>query len=129
MHKALWVVQGLLAFAFLGAGSMKLTTPLDELLANGMAFVEHMPAAVVRFIGAAEVAGGLGLVLPAALRIKPILTPLAAALLAVVMLLAVATHVLLGDVGGAMPSIVLGSLSAFVAWGRLKQHPIAPKLA
>lgn len=129
MNKALWVVQGLLALAFVGAGSMKMTTPIDELLANGMAFVEHMPATLVRFIGVSEVAGGLGLILPAALRIRPRLTPVAAAALVVVMVLAVITHVLLGDVGGAAPSLVLGALSAFVAWGRFVKHPIAPKLA
>ncbi len=128
MHKALWVVQGLLAFAFVGSGIMKISTPIDEMLANGMAFVEHAPAALVRFIGIAEFAGGLGLILPAALRIKPRLTPVAAASLALVMLLAVVTHVVMGDLGGAAPALVLGALSLWVAWGRFVKHPISPKL-
>ena len=68
MNLALWAVQALLALAFLAAGSMKLAVPVDQLLANGMSFVAYTPEALVRFIGACEVAGALGLVLPSALR-------------------------------------------------------------
>lgn len=127
MHIALWIVQVLLAFAFLGAGGMKLATPVDQLLANGMTFVQHTPELGVRFIGLSEAAGALGLVLPAALRIQPWLTPLAAALLAVVMVLALFTHIALGEWGGLAAPIVLGGLSAFVAWGRHKAVPIAAR--
>ena len=124
MNIVLWILQGLLALAFVAAGGMKLALPIEELLANGMTFVEHMPAFLVRFIGAAEVAGALGLLLPAATRIAPKLTPLAAASLAVVMILAVGTHVWLGEYGAVVPPIVLGSMAAFVAWGRAIKRPI-----
>ncbi len=126
MNIALWIVQALLALAFFGAGVMKLTAPIDELLQNGMAFVEHVPALLVRFIGLSEVAGAVGLILPAATRIKPRLTPLAGALLALVMLLAVGTHLLMADLHFA-PALILGALSAFVAWGRLRKAPILPR--
>ncbi len=124
LHLALWLVQGLLAFAFFGAGSMKLFTPIDE-LARRMAWAREMPD-LARFIGASELAGALGLLLPAATRIKPVLTPIAAACLALVMVLAVGFHVMKGDMQFA-PATVLGALSAFVAWGRFKAAPIAAR--
>src|SRR2546426_5958788 len=74
MNVALWVVQGLLAALFLFAGGAKLVLPLDQ-LAGPVA----LPGWFLRFIGAAEGLGALGLVLPGLLRIRPGLTPLAAA--------------------------------------------------
>lgn len=127
MHLALWAVQALLALAFLAAGGMKLATPIDQLLANGMTFVAYTPEPLVRFIGASEVAGALGLILPSALRLAPRLTPLAAALLAVVMVLAAGAHLSHGEAPMVLPNIVLGGLSAFVAWGRLRRAPILPR--
>jgi putative oxidoreductase len=127
MHIALWIVQALLAFAFLMAGGMKMAAPISELLANGMTFVEHTPEALVRFIGVAEFAGALGLILPSALRIQPKLTPIAAGLLAVVMVLGAGTHVMLGEFSALGAPIVLGGLSAFVAWGRWTSKPIAAR--
>jgi hypothetical protein len=125
-HFALWGVQGLLALAFTGAGLLKLTTPIVE-LAGQMAWVQSTPEPLVRFIGAAELAGALGLILPSALRIKPILTPIAAALLVLVMGLAAGKHLTLGEAPMIVPNIVLGGLSAFVAWGRGMKAPIAGK--
>lgn len=127
LNVGLWVVQVLLAFAFLGAGFMKMTKPADELIAAGMTWINSTGVPMLRFIGTSEFLGGLGLILPAALRIMPKLTGIAAALLVVVMVLAVGTHVMMGDLDHAPPSIVLGALSAFVAWGRLKAAPIAPR--
>jgi len=127
MNIALWIVQALLAVAFGMAGAMKLATPVDELVANGMTFAAHVPAWVPKLAGAAEVLGAVGLVLPAALKIKPALTPLAAAGLVVVMILAVGTHVVLGEWAALGGPIVLGALSAFVAWGRYAARPIAPR--
>ena len=128
MKIALWIVQALLAVAFFMAGIMKLTAPLDELIANGMTFVEHTPALVVRFIGLAEVLGAVGLIVPALTKIQPKLTPLAAASLSVVMILAVIVHVALGETASVGAPIVLGLLSAFVAWGRTARAPIAPRI-
>lgn len=124
---ALWILQALLALAFFGAGAMKLATPIDQLLANGMTFVAYTPAPLVRFIGASEVAGALGLILPSALRIAPRLTPLAAGLLALVMALAAGTHLSHGEAPMIVPNLVLGGLSAFVAWGRLRRAPISAR--
>lgn len=121
MNIALWIAQALLAVAFLLAGGMKLIGPIDEMIASGM------PAALVRFIGFAEVAGALGLILPAALRIQPKLTIVAAGALAFVMLLAILTHVWMGDAAGSGPALLLGLLSVFVAWGRATKQPIAAR--
>jgi uncharacterized membrane protein YphA (DoxX/SURF4 family) len=122
----LWVVQVLLALAFLGAGATKLFTPIPELVQQ-MAWVGAVPAGLVRFIAIAELAGAVGLILPALTRIKPGLTPLAAAGLAVIMLLAAPFHLSRGEGGAIVPNLILAALAAFVAWGRFKKAPIAPR--
>lgn len=126
LHVGLWITQGLLAFAFFGAGLMKLTTPIDA-LAVQMGWVESVPAGLVRFIGAAEVAGALGLILPAATRIQPRLTVWAAVGLVTVMALAFLTHATRGEWPMIAPNVVLGGLAAFVAWGRATKSPIASR--
>lgn len=124
---ALWILQVLLAFAWLGAGFMKATQPIDQLAAAGMGFVNTFPVWAVRFIGISEIAGALGLILPSALRIKPILTPVAGFALALVMVLAALWHVSQGEMAALPSNIILGGLSAFVGWGRLKKAPIAAR--
>lgn len=126
LHVGLWITQGLLAAAFLMAGGMKLSAPIEELQTQ-MPWVTGALGGAVRFIGAAEVLGGIGLILPAATRILPKLTPLAAAGLAIVMVLAVATHVARGEMPMIAPGLVLGGMAAFVAWGRLLKAPILPR--
>ena len=126
LHVGLWVVQGLLALAFLAAGGMKLTTPIEQLKAN-MPWVNGSMGSLVRFIGFVELLGALGLILPAATRIVPRLTPLAARGLTVVMLLAVITHLGRGELAMSIPALLLGGLAAFVAWGRSQAAPIAPR--
>ena len=123
---ALWVAQVLLAVAFGMSGLMKLSTPIADLAAQ-MAWVGSVPAALVRFIGAAELAGAIGLILPALTRIQPRLTALAAVGLIVVMVLASIVHVSRGEFGMLPVNVVLGALAAFVAWGRSKAAPIAPR--
>lgn len=127
VHIALWIAQVLLGLAFASAGWMKFMQPIDALLASGMDWVSAMPAAMVRFIGLSELLGGIGLILPAATRIAPGLTPLAGAGLAVVMLLAALFHVVRAEFSALPINIVLGGLAAFIAWGRWKKAPIAPR--
>jgi uncharacterized membrane protein YphA (DoxX/SURF4 family) len=126
LNGSLWTVQVLLGLMFLMAGFTKLTTPLDQLLAM-MPWVSAVPGALVRFIGISELAGGLGLVLPAATRIKPVLTPIAAGGLVVVMILAALLHASRGEFGALPVNFVLGGLAAFVAWGRATRARIAPR--
>ncbi len=127
LNIALWIAQVLLGIAFTMAGAMKASSPIDDLVAKGMTWAAVSPA-LTRFIGISELLGGIGLILPAALRIKPILTAWAAAGLLVVMVLAFGFHIIQGDaVQQIMPSAVLGLIAAFIAWGRFKKVPILPK--
>jgi len=80
-NRTLWVIQWLLALLFLFAGGMKLILPVEKLTAQIV-----LPGAFLRFIGIAEVLGGLGLVLPGMLRIAASLTLLAAAGLVIIMI-------------------------------------------
>jgi len=126
LHFALWGVQILLALAFGMAGAMKITTPIAD-LAKNMAWAAELPN-LVRFIGTSEFLGAVGLILPSALRIMPKLSGVAGAALTLVMVLAAGYHVMQHDPFSLMvPSLVLGALSAFVAWGRLAGAPIAPR--
>jgi len=115
---ALWIVQGLLAALFVFAGGMKLVLPLEQ-----MKGPIELPGAFLRFIGVAELLGGLGLVLPGLLRIQPGLTPLAAAGLVIVMAGATVMGLMVGDVAMSLIPLVVGLLAAFVAYGRWRLAP------
>ncbi|MBO3089169.1 DoxX family protein [Cellulomonas dongxiuzhuiae] len=115
MDVVLWIIAGVLAAVFVASGLMKLALPRARLTASGMAWAEDLDDGQVKAIGAAEVLGGLGLVLPAATGIVPVLTPIAAAGLAVVMVGATLTHVRRRE-GRAVPvTLVLLGLTVFLA--------------
>jgi len=124
LHIGLWVAQVLLGAAFLMAGLGKSTQPIEE-LAKNMAWVPAIPGGLVRFIGVSELLGGLGLILPAATRVAPVLTPVAGLGLATVMSLAAVFHLTRGEYGGIVINLVMGGIAAFIAWGRFKKAPIA----
>lgn len=126
LHIGLWVAQVLLALGFGMAGFMKATTPVEE-LAKQIPWVATSGVGLVRFIGVSELLGAIGLVLPAATRIKPGLTALAGAALAFVMVLAAGYHVMKGEISSLPVNFFLGGLAAFVAWGRYKKAPIQPR--
>lgn len=107
------------------AGFIKLTVPIDQLAQQGMTIVNSFGEGMVRFIGLSEVLGAIGLILPAALRIKPVLTPIAAIGIAIIMIMATGYHISKGE--PFVPAIVLFALASFVAWGRFKKAPIQPK--
>ena len=123
---ALWVAQLALFTVFAVTGFAKVTMPIDR-LAPMMAWVTEAPPALVRFIGLAELAGALGVLLPSVTRVQPRLTSLAALGLGVVMAFATVVHVAAGEMTRAMVPLVLGALAAFVAWGRYALAPIAPR--
>jgi putative oxidoreductase len=124
LHILLWVVQVLLACAFGMAGVMKSTQPVDVLVQNGIAWAGQVPLLMLRCIGISELLGAIGLILPAATKIKPWLTPLAALGLLTIMILAMAFHLSRGEAQALPVNMVLGGLAAFVAWGRTKKAPI-----
>lgn len=118
MNLALWIVAGLLAVAFLFAGGTKVVRGREDLIKAGMGFVEDFPMGAVRAIGALEVLAAIGLILPAVLDIAPILVPLAATGLVLMMIGAIIVHLRRGETNGIVPSAVLLLLALFVAWGR-----------
>ena len=118
MTYALWIVQGLLAALFLFAGGMKLVLPLDKLTGPF-----PLPGWLIRFIGVCEVLGALGLILPGIFRIRPGLTPLAAAGLVIIMIGATVVTLVGGMVAVAVMNVVVALLAAFVAYGRWRQAP------
>ncbi|GGP14010.1 DoxX family protein [Nonomuraea glycinis] len=118
MNIALWIVAGLLALLFLGAGAMKLTQPKAKLAASGLSWTEDFSDNTVKVIGGLEALAGLGLILPAALGILPVLTPLAATGLVLVMIGAAITHVRRKEYPVIAANVVLLVAAAFVAWGR-----------
>jgi putative oxidoreductase len=126
LNIALWVAQVLLGLAFLMAGVMKTTKPIADLAVN-MTWVARVPPGEVRFIGAAELLGALGLLLPSLTRIMPKLTVLAALGLVVVMILAAAHHLMHGEAKMVPINVVLGGIALFIAWGRWQKAPITPR--
>ncbi|NVK30371.1 MAG: DoxX family protein [Gammaproteobacteria bacterium] len=122
MNTALWCVQAVLAFAFGMAGVLKLVLGASELKAKGngrMDWVDDVSPASLKLIGALELAGALGLILPMVTGIVPALTSAAAAGLALTMLGAIALHAKRGDeLQAFIINGVLLTLAAFVAWGR-----------
>ena len=117
MKYALWIVQVLLALAFFAAGAMKLTQPIDALAAQ-LAWPGDVPEGLVRFIGAAEVLGAIGLIVPAATRILPWFTPLAALGLGLIMVLATVFHITRGEFIAVPVTLVQLALATFVVYGR-----------
>ena len=126
LNIALWVAQVLLAAMFLMAGIMKATQPIEE-LSQSMTWVNDFSAGMVRFIGISELLGGIGLLLPALLRIKPIFTPLAALGLFIIMVLAFIYHISNAEYQALGINLILGAIAVFIAWGRYKKAPIQPK--
>lgn len=89
-----------------------------------MTWVERVPGWLLYVVGVSELAGGIGMILPAAARIVPRLTGVTAACLVLVMVLAAGEHVMADELGPIVTNGVLGGMAAFVAWGRLLRTPI-----
>jgi uncharacterized membrane protein YphA (DoxX/SURF4 family) len=123
MRIAAWIVSVLLALAFLFIGGMKVMMSVAEMEATG----QGVPVVLLKIAGFAEVLGALGLVLPAATRILPVLTPVAASGLVLTMVGATLTNIILGLYPIAAQTAVLGVLAGFVAWARFGPAAIAPR--
>ncbi len=118
LHSVLWFGQLVMAAVFAFSGYEKLTRPIAA-LAGPLPWVIDVPPMLVTFIGACEVAGALGLVMPALTRIQPGLTPLAAVGLTTLMSLASIFHFGRGEFGMLLGTVPLALAGAFIAWGRL----------
>lgn len=126
MHISLWVVQVLLAAMFILSGFVKVSMPIEK-LSTMLPWATSVPAVLVKFIGLSELLGGLGLLLPSLLRIKPALTVWAGLGLATIMLLAIPFHISRGEAHLIGMNAVFMLMALFVAWGRWKKAPILAK--
>jgi len=126
LNATLWIAQVLLAITLIWAASMKLFQPIEK-LAVMWPWAGQVSPALVKFTGIVDLLGGLGLILPALLRINPKLTPIAALGIIALMLCAGIFHISRGE--GAMigPNVVFALIAGFIAWGRFRKAPIAPK--
>lgn len=123
----LWVLQIVLALVYGMAGFMKLSQPIDALVASGMSYAGDYPELLTRFIGTMEVLGAIGVILPAATRIAPWLTPLAALGFSIIQVLAMGLHISRGEFQVLPVNLVLLALALFLLWGRTRKAPIAPR--
>ena len=124
METALWIAQVLLAAIFLATGLTKLTQPRAQMAAGPMGWAADVSDVEFRAVGLLEVLGALGLVLPGALGIAPLLTPLTAVGLALTMIGAIATHVRMGETDRLAVPIVLLVLTLFVAVERFGPYSL-----
>lgn len=127
LRASIWLAQLAVAGLFCMSGVMKISTPIPELSAM-MPWTGQLPAAFVRVIGLIDLAGGIGILLPALTRIKPRLTVAAALGCVVLQALAFGFHAMRGEFAMLPLNVVLFALSAFVLWGRRKAAPIAPRV-
>ena len=123
LRVTLWVLQVALGLFFMMAGYSHALAPFDEVVQQAI-WMRDVPRALSLFIGYAEMAGGLGLILPAATRIAPWLTPLAALGLCTIMILAIPFHVVRREASVIWMHALLAGLALFVAWGRWRKASI-----
>lgn len=116
-NRTLWIIQGLLAAVFLFAGGVKLVMPAADLAK----LAPMLSVGFLRFVAVCEVLGAIGLILPWLLRIQPVLTPLAAAGLVIIMIGAVTVTVMMNGIAVALFPLVVGLLLALVAYGRWRR--------
>jgi hypothetical protein len=117
LHVSLWIVQIVLAASLLWAAYMKLLQPIDQLAAM-WPWAGQLPEAMVKLTGVVDLLGGLGLVLPAGLQIRPKLTFWAALGVLILMFVAGIFHLMRGEASSIGANIVFALMAAFVAWGR-----------
>ena len=118
MNLALWIIAIVLAVGFTASGLMKIFRSKEQLVSSGMGWAQDFSPSTIRLIGIAELLGAIGLILPAALHIAPILVPLAAVGLVLVMVGAAAVHARRKEWPFIAVNVVLIVLAVFVAWGR-----------
>lgn len=118
MNIALWIVQGLLAVVFGGSGVAKATRDRKRLVDQGITWVEDFSPRAVKVIGILEILAAVGLVLPAITGIAPVLTPLAAVGIGLLMAGAAVVHFRRDEIAFIGVIAALFAAAAFVAWGR-----------
>jgi uncharacterized membrane protein YphA (DoxX/SURF4 family) len=126
LNAFLWITQTLLAVMFCAAGFMKIAMPIPE-LSKAIPWTGQLPELFVRTMGVVDLAGGLGVLLPALTRIKSHLTAVAALCCVILQICAAIFHLTRGEVAILPLNLVLLTMSLFVFWGRRKGVPIASR--
>jgi len=124
MNLALWIVTIALATVFTGSGLMKLLMPKDKLVESGQGWAQDVNQANIRLIGFAEILGAVGLIVPAVRHIAPILVPLAAIGLILVMVGAAIVHARRNEVPNIVVNVALLAMAVFIVWGRFGPNPL-----
>jgi uncharacterized membrane protein YphA (DoxX/SURF4 family) len=122
MNIVLWIIAGVLAAVFIGAGAMKLTQPKQKLADSGLGWVQDVSAATVKLIGGLEVLAAIGLIVPPLLGIAPVLAPVAAVGIALLMIGAAITHGRRREPSMIAINVALFALAAILAWGRFAPY-------
>lgn len=123
METVIWIVQVLLALAFLGAGSAKLSMPKEKLM-ESQKWAEDFSDLQIKTIGLFEILGAAGVIFPSVLNIAPILSPIAAAGLIIIMIGAAFTHFRRKEYPLIVPNVILVVLALIVIYGRLLAYPL-----
>ncbi|NVB82879.1 MAG: DoxX family protein [Kofleriaceae bacterium] len=118
MNIALWICQGVLVLAFVVSGTLKSTQSKPRMIATGQTGVQAYSLPFIRFIATCELFGVAGLILPTALGVLPVLTPVAAIGLAIIMIGAAHAHWVLREPRNVAVNAFLFTLCILVAWGR-----------
>jgi uncharacterized membrane protein YphA (DoxX/SURF4 family) len=122
MNVVLWIIASVLAVLFLASGAMKLLQPKEKLAASGQEWTEDFSANTIKLIGGLEVLAAIGLILPAVVDVVPVLVPLAALGLVLVMIGAIVTHARRRENPMVVVNLVLLVLAAVVVWGRFGSY-------
>ncbi|WP_161915578.1 DoxX family protein [Methylosinus sp. C49] len=123
----LWIAQILLSLLYGAAGAMKSIATPEALATMGVAYATDIPFWLLRFIGYSELAGAVGIVLPALIGVEPGLTPLAAAGFSIIQVLAIGFHIMRGETNALSMNLPLLGLSLFVLWGWIRRPPVASR--
>lgn len=123
MNVFLWIDAGVLAVVFVSTGLLKLARSRDQLAATGQHWVEDFGPGTVKGIGVLELLGAVGIVVPPLVGIAPVLAPVAASGLVLLMGGATVVHARRGEWGNAAGTVVLLVMAALVAWGRFGPYP------
>ena len=121
MNTLLWIAQAILATAFFYSGFNKAFLPKEQVIAKGQAGVVDIPRSGLKWIGASEIVGSVGIIIPWALNVFPILTPITAVCFAGIMIMAAPIHYRLHELRNVMTNIFLLALALVVAWFRFQE--------
>ena len=120
MNIILWIAQVFVAAGFIWVAAIKLFQPIEKIAAM-WPWTGEVPPLMVRLLGVVDLLGGLGLILPSLLRIKPRLTAFTAIAIIVLMVCAGIFHIARGEGAVIGVNIFFAVIAAFIAWGRMKK--------